>query len=65
MDRIQDDCFVVFVRTDPAHARRPDAAERPLVSCSTYEEARWVRQEYEGPGRKCIIRYVGTTGGGD
>jgi len=65
MDHVHDDCYMVFVRTDPDHSRRPDAAERPLVRCSTYEEARWVRQENQGPGRKCIIRYIGTTGGGD
>jgi hypothetical protein len=42
-----------------------DAGEQPLVRCSTYEEARWVRQEYQALGRECIIRYVGQAGGGD
>lgn len=55
---------MVFVRTDLGRSLH-DVDERLLVRCSTYEEARWVRQEYQGPSRSCIIRYVGPAGGGD
>jgi hypothetical protein len=65
MDTVQEEGFVVFVRSEPGYAERPDATERALVRCASYEEARWVRQENQGPGRECIIRYVGPTGGGD
>jgi hypothetical protein len=52
--------FVVFVR-DLAGCN----PERTLVSCPTYAEAEWVRDEYATPTRRCIIRYIGPAGGGD
>jgi hypothetical protein len=65
MDSALDDSFVVFVRGARDLGQAPEDVERPLVSCPTYAEARWVRQEYQAPGRECIIRYVGPAGGGD
>jgi hypothetical protein len=61
-----EDRFVVFIREDRRHyPSQPEVEERELTSCPTYEQARWVRQENTGPHRRCIIRYLGETGGGD
>jgi len=65
METATEDRFGVFVRQAWDGAYQPEAMERLLVSCPTYEEARWVRQENSGPGRECIIRYLGPAGGGD
>ena len=65
MDQIFEDRFDVFIREDEPHTHGRSQHERPLVSCATYEEAQWVRREYAGPHRKCIIRFVGPAGGGD
>ncbi len=65
MDTGLEDRFVVFVRGDRRSPKAPDAVERELVSCATYQEARWVRKENQAPGRECIIRYFGPAGGGD
>ena len=63
MDELQQDRYVVFVRDKDRGA--PHLIERELVSCVSYEEARWVRREYGQKSRDVIIRYVGTAGGGD
>ena len=65
METTQQDQFAVYLRQrwDAGHA--PEEVERLLVSCSTYEEACWVRRENNAPGRECIIRYLGPAGGGD
>jgi hypothetical protein len=60
-----EDSFTVFIRSERQPDQFPEAVERELVTCSSYEEAEWVRLENEAPGRKCIIRYVGPAGGGD
>jgi hypothetical protein len=65
MQATLDDCFVVFVRDEFPTSSNPEMMERELVRCSTKEEAHWVQRECEGPHRKCIVRYVGPTGGGD
>ena len=65
MEDVLTDRFIVFVRDDRRSPDRPQLVERELVTCPTYEEARWIRQEYGRTGRKCIIRYVGPAGGGD
>jgi hypothetical protein len=66
VDRVQEeDRFVVFIRRDPSHSDRPDGAERALVSCASYEEARRIRRECLGSDSECIIRFVGASGGGD
>jgi hypothetical protein len=59
------DCFVVYVRNGSAHAARPEAMERPVAACPSYEEAARIRDRYRQEGRTCIIRFVGQTGGGD
>jgi len=65
MQATLDECFVVFVREDRPTDGTGPPPERELVSCPTYEEALWVRREYGGNKRNCIIRYVGPSGGGD
>ncbi|HYV34068.1 MAG TPA: hypothetical protein VE988_00100 [Gemmataceae bacterium] len=60
-----DECYVVFVRDEDRSAGNPSMCERELVKCATHEQAEWVRRECTRPRRKCIIRYVGPTGGGD
>jgi len=64
MQAIGDDSFVVFVRDVDSQDRGAELAERELVSCPSYEGALWVRRECGSSRRKCIIRYVGDTGGG-
>jgi hypothetical protein len=59
------DCFVVFIQSPPGIGVDPQAVERELVRCTTYEEARWVRRENAARHRMCIIRYAGPAGGGD
>jgi hypothetical protein len=65
MDTGHEDCYVVFVRSDRSALEPSEEAEHPLALCSSYEEARRVRQKYQGQHRNCIIRYVGSAGGGD
>jgi len=61
----QADRFVVFVRTDRNHLEEPEAAEQPLVVCSSYAEARRVQRRFQGTANECVIRYLGCAGGGD
>ena len=56
---------VVFLRADRSHPDAPQAVERPVIQCSTYAEARRVKQGLQNSGRECVIRFVGATGGGD
>lgn len=65
MEPLLEDRFVVFLREYRRRNDRVEAVEREVVGCSTYEEASRVQQSYHHRGRACIIRYVGTTGGGD
>jgi hypothetical protein len=65
MEAILQDCYVVFARELITPGRVAYARERELVTCSSYEEARWVQRECTSPTRQCIIRYVGPAGGGD
>jgi hypothetical protein len=65
MDTGHEDCYVVFVRSDRSAREPSDGTEHALALCSSYEEARRVQREYQGPHGNCIIRYVGTAGGGD
>jgi hypothetical protein len=65
MDFTQDDRFVVFLRHDRSSSARPDAAEKPLRTCSTYQEARQIQRRFLQEEKECIIRYVGLAGGGD
>jgi hypothetical protein len=67
MDSVQDDRFMVFLRFDNRHSKTSaDAAEEPLATCSTYQEARRIRQLlHKAAAGECVIRYIGPTGGGD
>jgi hypothetical protein len=65
MDPVYDDRFEVFLRVDPDHRDRPDAGERTVATCSTYEEAREIRRGHHRSGHTCAIRFVGPAGGGD
>jgi hypothetical protein len=65
MSATLDDCYVVFIRDERQSGAVPALMERELVTCSTYHEAECVRRECGSRSRKCIIRFVGPTGGGD
>jgi hypothetical protein len=65
MEHPLDDRFVVFLRHDLSHSNRPDHAEQPLITCSSYKEARRIQRQLQHKYRNCVIRYVGLTGGGD
>jgi hypothetical protein len=65
MEPVPDDRFVVFLRHDLSQSDRPDHAERPLIACSSYQEARRIQRQLQHTSRDCVIRYVGLTGGGD
>ena len=65
MDFDQEDHYVVFVRTDRNHLEEPEVIEQPLVSCTTYAEARRVQRRFHGTANECVIRFVGSSGGGD
>src|SRR5437016_6682550 len=57
MDTVHDDRFMVYVRMDPDHLESPENVERPLASCSSYEEARRIQRECHHTFRECVIRY--------
>jgi hypothetical protein len=65
VENIPEDRFIVYVRDLLRCDSKPESAELELVSCPSYEQAKWIRQELSGPHRKCIIRHVGPVGGGD
>ncbi len=65
MESVHDERFVVFVRQDCSHSKRPDLAERPLMTFSNYDDARRVQRHLLRTARESVIRYVGPTGGGD
>jgi hypothetical protein len=65
MESSHDDRFIVFLRQHRGSSSQPDLAERPLVACSSYAEARRVMKEFQYTARECVIRYVGPAGGGD
>jgi hypothetical protein len=65
METAHDDRYVVYVRSRRHHPDIPEEAETPLISCPSYEEARRIKQQWHRAGRDCVIRYVGTSGGGD
>jgi len=65
VDTAQEDGFVVFVRMERSPIGSPESAEQELYHCSTYAEARLLRRKHQGAARECIVRYVGSTGGGD
>lgn len=65
MESSHDDRFIVFVREPCSAGCGPHVAERPLVVCSSYAEARRIRRELQYAARECVIRFVGPAGGGD
>ncbi|HLJ93326.1 MAG TPA: hypothetical protein VKU02_09065 [Gemmataceae bacterium] len=65
MESVLDDRFVVFLRHDRSHSARPDHSERPIMSCRSYEEARRIQRQLQHTYRDCVIRFVGSAGGGD
>ena len=65
MEPVHDDRFVVFIRRDMSHANPPDFAERPFMTCATYEEARRIQRHLLRQCCGCVIRYIGPAGGGD
>jgi hypothetical protein len=65
MDAMSQECFVVFVRDKSGSPQQPETLERPVVACSSYDEAVKARDRLRQPGQSCIIRCVSETGGGD
>jgi hypothetical protein len=67
MASVPADHFAVFLRFDGSHnGSAVENAETPVAFCSTYEEARKIRQALQGSAvGDCVIRYEGSTGGGD
>jgi hypothetical protein len=65
MNSSTDDRFVVFLRMDLAHADRPDLAERDLFFCDTFAEARRLQRQFRASQGDCVIRFMGSAGGGD
>ena len=65
MDAEHEDQFVVFVREHRGHGSPAEVVEEPVLSCATYGEACRARQVFQQSARECIIRFVGSSGGGD
>jgi hypothetical protein len=65
MDAVLEDRYVVFLRVEREACERRECDEEPLATCDTYEEARQLWRRNHEAGRDCVIRYVGTAGGGD
>lgn len=65
MEEAHDDRFVVYVRSRRDRNDPPEESEWPAVTCSSYEEACRIRQVHRQHARDCVIRFVGTAGGGD
>jgi hypothetical protein len=65
MEDVYQDCFVVFVRDEAGSAWRPDAVEREVATCYSYDEAARVGKRVRDSGKSCVIRCVGQAGGGD
>ncbi len=67
MGNVPADHFAVFIRYDASHnGSGLDGAELPVAFCSTYAEARRIRQALHGSAAgDCVIRFEGSTGGGD
>jgi hypothetical protein len=64
MDTSSADEYLVYLRQHLRHGDPPETAEEPLMTCATYEEARQVQLAHQRPGRECVIRFIGETGGG-
>ena len=65
MDLLPEDRYVVFLRDERLDSAHPHTVERPVAICRSYQEARQVRYQAQHLAQECVIRYIGTTGGGD
>lgn len=65
MEEAHDDRFVVYVRSRRARSDPPEESEWPVITCASYGEACQIRQAHRLQARECVIRFVGTSGGGD
>lgn len=62
---LREDCFVVFVRSEPLSEEHPEELEKEEIVCSSHEEAERLRMDLHRHGRECVVRYIGPAGGGD
>jgi hypothetical protein len=62
---VHSDSYVVYALDETAIAGRIQANEQAVATCPSHEEAARVRQELHNAGRRCVIRCVSETGGGD
>jgi hypothetical protein len=65
MEEAHDDRYVVYVRSRRGHEDPPESGESAVTYCDSYEEACKVRQAHRLRDRDCVIRFVGSSGGGD
>jgi hypothetical protein len=67
MEKVHEDRFMLFLRSDPSHLKSSaETVEHLVASCASYAEARRIRNALQGAATgECVIRYVGPTGGGD
>jgi hypothetical protein len=67
MNHVHDDRFLVFVRLDSTLVETvPEALEQPVAACSSYGEASRIRRILRGTATgECVIRFIGSSGGGD
>ncbi len=63
MQESNPDRFQVYVREYRQRKGSPEVEERPLAVCPTFGEARRLRRAHLRPGRECVIRFLGDTGG--
>jgi hypothetical protein len=60
-----DELYMVYLRAPRNDLNAPESAERPLVTCYTYGEARRIQRLFQRTTHECVIRYLGQAGGGD
>ena len=60
-----DELFVVYLRAPRNEGGPPEIAERALITCYTYGEARRIQRLLQKTPHECVIRFLGNTGGGD
>jgi hypothetical protein len=59
------DLYVVFLREHRKNGDTHEVIEQPLGSCETYEDAKRMRERALRYAPDCVIRFLGTSGGGD
>jgi hypothetical protein len=65
MEEMHDDRFIVYVRGRRDPHDPPEDVEWPVITCYSYEEACKIRDAHRLHSRDCVIRFVGSSGGGD